>query len=164
VLFVATIAAVIRRFRVRIPGGFHRKLTRWPNGKASDYGCFLAQVQLPSCETILVHFMHWWLVVRHVCSSNCFVVSSCFLLIKWVLLHYSTPAASITVDVNTNDHDEQEILVWLYFIILGGGNSLFSCFCSSSSCFLPCNPYDHCLLVTWLPLTIIRHSCSSPLL
>ena len=31
----------IRRFRVRIPGGFD--LTRWPNGKAPDYGFFFAR-------------------------------------------------------------------------------------------------------------------------
>jgi hypothetical protein len=30
-------AEAIRRFRVRIPGGFLSP-TRWPNGKASDYG------------------------------------------------------------------------------------------------------------------------------
>jgi len=30
---------VIRRFRVRIPGGFIT--TCWPNGKASDYGALL---------------------------------------------------------------------------------------------------------------------------
>ena len=38
-------STVIRRFRVRIPGGFLSPVnpsTRWPNGKAPDYGALFA--------------------------------------------------------------------------------------------------------------------------
>ena len=40
----------IRRFRVRIPGGFLSPVnpsTRWPNGKAPDYGAIVLHLLLP---------------------------------------------------------------------------------------------------------------------